>query len=145
MTASIPALTLIRMIPAVPRDVFETWLDPNALMIFMGPVGYPCVIKTEVDARVGGKFLVLMKIGDQELPHHGEYLEIARHEHLAFTWLSHVAGEGSRVTLTFETAAHGHTRLTLEHVGLSDMDIRDKHEGGWTNILALLADHMAAR
>jgi len=128
-------LTLERLVPAAPRAVFEAWLDPAALARFMCPA----------DARVGGAFLIVMMTGDAELPHRGEYLEIARHTRLAFTWRSQHAGEGSRVTLRFEPVGDAQTRLTLEHVGLDDAERRRQHELGWTNILGELDQFLASK
>jgi uncharacterized protein YndB with AHSA1/START domain len=92
-------LLVERLVPAPPRMVFEAWLDPEALGRFMCPTPGSRVTRVECDARVGGKFLIVMNVGGQDLPHHGEYLEIARYTRLVFTWLSVYAGEGSRVTL----------------------------------------------
>jgi uncharacterized protein YndB with AHSA1/START domain len=139
MTAPLPDVTLVRIIPASPRVVFEAWLDPAVLRKFMCPAQGSSVLRTEVDARVGGKFLIVMKVGDQELPHQGEYLEIAPHERLAFTWRSWVAGEGSRVSLTFAPSPNGQTQLTLQHSGLGDAENCARHTQGWTHILAQIA------
>jgi uncharacterized protein YndB with AHSA1/START domain len=130
-----PQLTLVRDIPAAPRAVFEAFLDTDALARIMCPAAGMIVRRVEVDARVGGSFLIVMRIGEQDLPHRGEYLEIVPYERLSFTWLSHVAFAGSRVTLRFEPLANGHTRLTLVHAGLRDEEIRRKHDGGWSHIL----------
>jgi len=138
-------LTLERLVPAAPRAVFEAWLDPAALARFMCPAAGMSVGKVEVDARVGGAFLIVMMTGDAELPHRGEYLEIARHTRLAFTWRSQHAGEGSRVTLRFEPVGDAQTRLTLEHVGLDDAERRRQHELGWTNILGELDQFLASK
>ncbi|HEX6277963.1 MAG TPA: SRPBCC domain-containing protein [Polyangiaceae bacterium] len=138
MNESAPSVRLVKEIPADPRRVFRAWLDPLALQRFMCPMQGASVPKAETDARVGGKFLVVMRIGEKDLPHHGEYLEIVPYERLVFTWLSHRASGNSRVTLTFEAIASG-TRLTLEHRGLDDDSARRDHEHGWTMILACLA------
>jgi len=139
MMTDAPTLVIERLIPAPPRTVFEAWLDPKALQRFMCAAPDASVARVECDPRVGGKFVVVMTVGGQDLPHRGEYLEIDRYKRLVFTWRSHLAGEGSRVTLQFAEAPRGQTRLTLEHVGLADADIRDKHHGGWSNILTELS------
>lgn len=128
---------LERIIPAPARTVFEAWLDPEALARFMCPTEGMTTGAIEVDARVGGSFLITMILGGRELPHRGEYVEIERYTRLVFTWRSHVAGEGSRVTLTFEAIERGRTRLVLEHAGLEDGAIA-AHTHGWTSILAAL-------
>jgi uncharacterized protein YndB with AHSA1/START domain len=134
-----PNLTLVKIIPAPRQRVFEAWLDREALGHFMCPAPGMSVSKVEVEPRVGGKFLVLMKAGDSEMPHHGEYLAIEPHERLEFTWLSAHAGDSSAVTLLFSDAPGGHTRLKLEHRGLPSAESAAKHEGGWGHILDMLA------
>ena len=140
---SMPDVTLVKTIPAAARQVFEAWLDPKALVRFMCPAPGSSVSQVEVDARVGGSFLIMMNVGGKDLPHRGQYLEITRYERLVFSWQSVHAGEGSRVTLRFEPLPSGHTRLTLEHEGLPS-EARSPHESGWTHILgeltALLGD-----
>ncbi len=137
------SLRLERVIPAAARTVFEAWLDPAALARFMCPTQGMRTGAIEVDPRVGGAFRIVMILGERELPHHGEYLAIEPYTHLAFTWRSHHAGEGSRVTLTFDAVGPRQTRLVLEHVGLADSAIAP-HTHGWTSILAALDDMVCA-
>ena len=145
MTDSTAALVIERLIPAPPRVVFEAWLDPEALQRFMCGAPGVRVTRVECDSRVGGKFLIVMNVEGHDLPHEGEYLEIERYTRIVFTWRSHLAGEGSRVTLQFAESPGGKTRLTLEHVGLADAEIRNQHHGGWSHILTLLSEVTAAR
>ena len=138
MNDSVPKVLVERLVPAPPRTVFEAWLDPEALRRFMCPAPGTRVTRAECDPRVGGKFLIVMNVGGQDLPHRGEYLEIERHTRMVFTWVSAHAGEGSRVTLRFVEIPGGRTRLTLEHVGLPDAE-QANHHSGWSNILAELS------
>lgn len=134
-----PDVRLERVVPGARRELFEAWLDPKALARFMTPAQNMSCGKVEVDRRVGGKFLITMILGGRELPHHGVYTEITPHERLAFTWLSHHAGPGSHVHLTFTDAGEGMTRVTLEHYGLAP-DKVGPHTQGWTAIVAALAE-----
>ena len=134
-----PALVIERLIPAPPRAVFEAWLDREALQRFMCAGAGVRVTRVECDPRVGGRFLIVMNLDGHALPHEGEYLAIERYERIVFTWRSHLAGEGSRVSLRFAKAPRGETRLTLEHVGLADATIRGMHDDGWSHILAELS------
>ncbi len=144
MNDSIPAVVIERLIPAPPRVVFEAWLDREALQRFMCGGPGVRVTRAECDPRVGGQFLIVMNVDGHDLPHRGEYLEIDRYKRLVFTWRSHLAGEGSRVTLTFAEAPRRQTRLTLEHAGLADAEIRGKHHGGWSHILTELSLQLAS-
>ena len=133
-----PSVVIERIIPASPRAVFDAWLDRDALQRFMCGGPGVRVTRAECDPRVGGRFLIVMNVGGVDLPHRGEYLEIERYTRLVFTWLSHLAGDGSCVTLTFAERPGGQTRLTLEHVGLADAEIRRRHHEGWSHILTEL-------
>lgn len=133
-----PTLVLERTIPAPPEVVFAAWLEPKALARFMCPSAGMTVGKVTTDPRVGGQFLIVMCVGERELPHQGVYEVIEPHRRLVFTWRSHHAGENSRVTLTFETQREGETRLCLVHQGLDTPPARQAHRQGWTGILAAL-------
>lgn len=132
-------LTISRTIAASRQDVFDAWLSPEALMNFMCPgEGMTCP-KAEVDAREGGAFLIVMTAGDKELPHKGEYKTISKYDELSFTWSSTMEETVGLVTLKFEDADAGGTKLTLHHEGFDSEESRGNHEGGWTRIVETLS------
>lgn len=131
-------LTLTRTIPAPRKEVFEAWLSPKALERFMCPAEGMTVPKVEVDARVGGSFLIVMAAGGKEIPHRGEYKTIDRYKRLAFTWLSMHTVPGSLVTIDFREKRPNETEVTLHHVGLASEETRKSHESGWGAILQKL-------
>ena len=131
-------LTVKRTIPAPRKDVFEAWLSPEALTEFIRPMPEMSVPKVEVDARVGGEFLIVMQAGDEEMPHRGEYRTIDRYDRLAFTWISPATIPGSLVTIDFVEIGPTETELTLHHEGFPTEEMRGNHEGGWTGILETL-------
>lgn len=132
-------LTISRTIPAPAKTVFEAWLNPEALAKFIKPMeGMPdCTV--EVDAQEGGEFQIIMKAGDQDLPHRGEYKTIQPYKKLAFTWLSDYTIPDSLVTLTFKELGPDDTELTLHHVGFPNEESRNNHDGGWDSIVEHLA------
>lgn len=133
-------LEIARFIPAPKERVFDAWLDPAMLAQFMMPAPDMSVPEATSDARVGGRFLVVMRVGDKDMPHAGTYKIIDRAKRLAFTWESPMSPiEDSTVTLDF-TEAEGGTDLRLTHVRFPSEDSRSNHEGGWTRILATLAE-----
>lgn len=134
-----PSLVIERLIPAPPRVMFEAWLDREALQRFMCGGPGVRVTRAECDPRVGGELLIVMNVEGHDLPHRGDYLAIECYTRIVFTWRSHLAGEGSCVTLRFAEAPRGQTMLTLEHTGLADAEMRNKHHGGWSHILTELA------
>jgi uncharacterized protein YndB with AHSA1/START domain len=133
-------LEITRLIPANREKLFDAWLDPVMLAQFMIPGPDMTVPKATSDAREGGRFLVIMRAGDQDLPHAGTYKTIDRANRLAFTWESPMSPvEDSTVTVDFEDAEGG-TNLRLTHVRFQSDESRTNHEGGWTRILTTLAD-----
>lgn len=133
------SLTITKTIPAPRQKVFDAWLDPKALTQFMTPGPEVTVPKAETDPKEGGSFLILMKVGDKNIEHRGEYKEIERHDRLVFTWISTHSQPGSTVTLTFEELSSNETKLTLHHVGFPSEESRNNHEGGWTAIVEKLS------
>ncbi|MDJ1007563.1 MAG: metalloregulator ArsR/SmtB family transcription factor [Paracoccaceae bacterium] len=132
------ALEVSHHIPAPREKVFDAWLDPKMLAKFMTPGPNMSVPTATSDARVGGRFLVVMRAGDNDMPHAGTYREIRRPERLVFTWESPFSqAEGSTVTLDFAESGGG-TDVTLRHVRFETEEARDNHKGGWSAILAAL-------
>ncbi|MBZ0266002.1 SRPBCC domain-containing protein [bacterium] len=131
-------LTLTRNIPAPRVEVFDAWLTVEGLKQFMMPGEGMTVPRAEVDAQVGGKYLIVMKAGEQEIPHRGEYKLIDRYNELKFTWMSEFSVQDSTVTLTFKELSKSETELTLHHVGFPSKESCDNHTQGWNTILGVL-------
>ena len=137
-------LTITKTIPASPQTVFEAWLSPKALASFMTPAAGMSVVKAESDGKEGGAFLVVMKAGEQELPHSGVYRTIRRYELLEFTWNNPFNDVESIVTISFAEEGEGQTMLTLRHTGLATEESRNNHKGGWTAIVEALVAMLGA-
>ncbi|MGJ5618416.1 SRPBCC family protein [Sulfitobacter sp. MF3-043] len=130
-------LTTSRTIAAPAQKIFDAWLDPKMIAKFMIPapgMGMPTVKNDPVE---GGRFEIIMKAGDNDIPHAGTYTKILRYSQLVFTWESPFSIDGSTVTLDFENVAGG-TNVTLTHVKFPDEESRDNHEAGWGAILEKL-------
>lgn len=130
-------LNVSRTIDAPIESVFNAWLDPEMLAQFMTPGEGVTVPRADSDPRVGGNFNIIMLVGENELPHGGEYLAIDPHSLLIFTWQSGRSVDGSTVSLNF-TDVEGGTNVELTQVKFLDEEARSDHEGGWTTILASL-------
>ena len=78
---------VVRRTLAVPREeVFDAWLDAPNMSEWMCPGEGTAA--AEIDARVGGKFRIVMTHSDGSTEHTGEYLKIDRPSLLSFTWKS---------------------------------------------------------
>ena len=134
-------LVIRRLIRASCEEVFAAWCDPDSISQWMCP-GAAKSTRAWLDLRVGGKFRILMKDGEREYDHTGEYRVIQSPQKLVFTWISN--GTDNRTTLvTIDLAARGEDcELTLTHEDFPTPDSRDQHEKGWTVILEKLAANL---
>ncbi len=120
--------------------VFDAWLNPEILSLFMMPMPGMSASDIENDVREGGDFTIIMHVGNEALPHTGKYVEINRPDKLVFTWVSHRSVDNSIVTLNFTKIDDNNTNISLSHVKFIDEKARSDHQGGWGNILDKLDD-----
>ena len=120
--------------------VFDAWLDPVLLTRFILPAADMPQPEVSNDPREGGRFEIIMHVGDDRLPHRGTYLVIERPQRLEFSWVSAYSTDDSRVTLEFTALGAGATRVRLTQVRFLHEEARSDHEGGWSNILDRLAE-----
>lgn len=140
MTAPV-ILTVTRDFAAPPERVFDAWLDPAdaGRFLFATPDGE--MIACEIDARVGGRALIVERRADGDAHHRLRYEVIERPTRLVFLFAADPAEEGqwTRVTIAIAPSPGGCT-LTLTH----EMDPEwaaweDQTRKGWTMILEQLA------
>ncbi|WP_448808780.1 SRPBCC family protein [Agromyces bauzanensis] len=134
MTATV---TVSRRIPAPAERLFDAWLDPAALAVWMRRDGdEPSTVVA--DPRVGGRYSITMRGRSGEVVHVGAYRVIDRPRELEFTWRSeHTLGIDSVVRVTFAPDGDG-TVVEVHHTKLPDATAAEKHEAGWTEILGQL-------
>lgn len=132
-----PAVLVVRRtIPASAEELFDAWLDPLALATWMRP-GSTHRTTATVDARVGGRYSIVMEADGKTIPHTGEYRLIDRPRRLSFTWHSpHTDGRDTLVTVEFLPSSR-HTEVVITHEWLPDAKY-EAHRGGWTSALEKL-------
>ena len=142
-TTTKPSLTLKRRFNAPPAKVFAAWTDPERMKRWMGPPGVEG-LRCEIDARVGGRYRLVMKSPDgEEHDVSGVYREVVPNEKLSFTWAWKSTPERqSLVTVTFKPDGDG-TMLTLLHEQFFDETARDHHRQGWVGSLDKLEKFLA--
>jgi uncharacterized protein YndB with AHSA1/START domain len=137
------ALVVRRQLPVARERVFAAWLDPVSLSQFMCP-GAVTGTSAEVDARVGGRFRIVMRKAGGDVEHRGEYLVIEPPSRLEFTWISaNTENRPSVVTIELVEVAAG-TELILTHRRLPPTQV-DGHTQGWTDILRKLETELSGR
>ena len=134
------AVVIRRRIPVPREQVFAAWLDPKSVAQWMLP-GDTAHTTVEIDARVGGKFRIVMAHGGGAVDHWGEYLVIEPPSLLQFTWISvHTNLQPSVVTIELRELEGG-TELTLTHRGLPAEKV-EAHRQGWSDIVRKLSESL---
>jgi uncharacterized protein YndB with AHSA1/START domain len=134
------SLNISKTISAPIDRVFDAWLDPAILAQFMLPAPGMAHPDVENDAREGGRFSIVMLVGEERIPHTGTYLALERPHRLAFSWESPMSSDDSVVTLVFSEIDANTTSIELSHIRFISEEARDNHQSGWGNILDKLAE-----
>ena len=133
-------LTLHRMIDAPIEAVYGAWTEPEMLRRWLAP-GNAEVVRAVAEVAVGGMFLVEMRGADgRRWLTRGVYREVVPYRRLVHTWRWDGSEIETLVTVEFEPASPGRTRLTLTHSRFAEDDARDEHVDGWNGCLAKLED-----
>jgi len=131
-------VALERIIRHPVERVFAAWLDGATFAEWFLPDPAARIGRVELDARVGGDFLVEMIVDGRVLPHTGTYRAIEANRSLAFTWKSAETGDAENLVRVSFEARKGSTLLRLRHEGLPGGTSRERHAAGWANIVASL-------
>jgi uncharacterized protein YndB with AHSA1/START domain len=125
------AVVVRRTISATAEDLFDAWLDPEALATWMRPGTIRSTV-AKVEPRVGGSYEIIMQGQSGPIVHKGVYQQIDRPKRLVFTWAS--PGTELRDTLvTVDFVPTGkRTEVIVTHEQLPE-SARPSHSNGWTS------------
>ena len=140
MTAPV-VLTIRRAFAASPARVVDAWLGPGVARRFLFATPDGEMRTVEIDARVGGRALIVERRATGDAGHRLRFEVIDRPHRLVFLFAADPAedGEWTRVSIDIVPTATGCT-LTLTH----EMDpqwaaYEEQARHGWTMILDGLA------
>lgn len=131
-------VTVLHHYKVKPEIVFNAFLDQDKAGKFMFATPTGVMVKTEIDARVGGKYVFIDRRAGEDILHTGEYLEINRPHRLVFTFS---VPQYSSISTTVEIDifdVNDGCELTLKHSGVLP-EYREKTRDGWATILRGLA------
>jgi uncharacterized protein YndB with AHSA1/START domain len=122
--------------------VFDAWLDPKTAgkWLFATPTGQ--MARLEIDARVGGRYVIVDRRSGEDVEHSGAYLEIDRPHRLVFTFgVPKYSPLLTKVTIEIVPSGSG-CDLTLTHEGVP-AEYLERNVEGWNGILGGLAKAIA--
>ena len=142
-------LVITRVFDAPRQLVWDAWTKKEHLDQWSCPRGMT-MPESHGDLRVGGAWGFLMIAPDGEkFPCNGVYREIVPNERLVMThgWLE---DDGTRpwetvVTVRFEDAGPGRTKMTLEQSIFKSVESRDGHNKGWSECFDKLGELLAGQ
>jgi uncharacterized protein YndB with AHSA1/START domain len=140
-------VTAERHLEADPDDVFAAWLDPEHARHWLFTLSDSTVVRCDIDARPGGRFVIVDRREGGDTYHIGEYIEIDRPHRLIFRFIAGESADldpadGGRVTVTILPEKTG-CRITLvqelpEQWAAYEKTTRE----GWKTLLAALASYL---
>ncbi len=116
--------------------VYDSWLDPASAAKWFFATPHGQITQCEIDARVGGKFLLVDRREGVDVHHIGEYLELERPRRIVFT-LSVPTFSSDTGTVEVDIVATGSgCELTLKQAVRPQL--ADKVQTGWEMIFGNL-------
>ena len=137
-----------RKIAAAPERVFDAWLDPVQAAKFLFATENGTIIRCEIDADVGGEFVIVDRREDEDIEHFGEWVEIERPTLPSEKWrlvfdFSVNQSPVSRVAIEIVPEGAG-SLVTLTHfMDAKWADHAERARQGWAMILDALASAVA--
>lgn len=133
MNAAIASAAVVvrRAIAASADDLFDAWLDPQALAAWMRPGEIRSTV-ARVEPRVGGSYEIIMQGESKSIPHKGVYRLIDRPRRLVFTWHSPATDQRETLVTVDFLPMGAKTEVVVTHEQLPE-DARPAHSKGWSS------------
>lgn len=134
-------LTVTRDFAASPERVFHAWLDPAQACRFLFATPDGEMLTCEIDARVGGRGLIVERRAQGDAHHRMKFETIDRPHRLVFLFAADPAedGEWTRVSLAIEPKGEGCTLTLIHEMDPAWAEYEQQTRQGWTMILESLS------
>lgn len=130
-----PVVRLMRRFGAPAERVFEAFVDPRTAGRFLFRTDGGELVRCELDVRVGGRWVIAERRGEEVAVHHGEYLEIDRPRRLVFTFgLEGFAGFNP-VTVEITPTSEGSELVLTQQMAPEMAEWAERTQEGWGAIL----------
>jgi uncharacterized protein YndB with AHSA1/START domain len=147
VTAGDPGDTVVirRRIRATREELFDAWTDPAGMREWMCP-GNIVSAEVQMEPRVGGSLLIIMRGPTEAFEHRGEVTIVDPPSKLAFTWAAKSTdSHPTLVTVELLEVTATETELVLTHQEIPRKEVIDQYRGGWGQIVSRLAEHIQRR
>ena len=132
-------LSVTRRFKASAERVFDAWTNAEHVRkwLFATPGGE--MLRVEVDARAGGRFVVVEKRGDMEAYHAGEYFEIDRPRRLVFSFgIDEALTDAGLVQVEIKALDNGCELTLTQTMHPKFAEYAERTQQGWTTLLRKL-------
>jgi uncharacterized protein YndB with AHSA1/START domain len=133
-------LRLECLLDAAPTELFDAFIDPDAIQIWWQVDAAWEVNVAECDVRRGGSTRITFGPPDATCTEEMSYTEVERPHRLRFVD-DFTTPDGSTtrtdVTVTF-AATDGKTLMTIVQAGFPSAERRDRHQNGWPRFVERL-------
>jgi uncharacterized protein YndB with AHSA1/START domain len=134
-----------RQIQATRQELFDAWTDPEGMREWMCP-GNIVSADVQMDLRVGGHLVIVMRGPAESFEHRGEFTIIDRPSKLAFTWIAKSTDlHPTLVTVEFFEVTATESELVLTHLEIPRKEVSDQYQGGWRQIVSRLEQYIGKK
>lgn len=116
--------------------VYDAWLDPERARRFLFATPSGEMVRCDIDARPGGRYVITERRDGEDVEHTGEFLELVRPARIVFTLkVPKYSQDSDRVTLDIKPLGNA-CEVTITHeMSAENADYIPKVEEGWSGIL----------
>ncbi|HTV20698.1 MAG TPA: SRPBCC domain-containing protein [Polyangiaceae bacterium] len=121
--------------------VFDAWLDPSKACKFLFATATGQIVRTEIDARVGGGFTIVDRRNGEDVAHVGTYVAIERPRRLVFELsVPKYSADSSRVSIDIQPLDKGCELTLVQHMAPRYAEYKARTGDGWRRILQVLEE-----
>lgn len=126
--------------------VFDAWLDTALARKFLFATEAGNVVRCDIDARVGGEFVITDRRAEGDVEHCGHYLDIARPHTLVFRFgIPAFSPDTDLVTINIKANNKGCELMLVTEISPQWADYVDSAKEGWAMILQSLDRALSSR